>query len=185
MKCKLTISQEFRDMRDAKETGDKPLEVALSHFALKRVVAFLETGIALGLEPSPEFYFGGIDPSEFRDIHEFSVKYGFETIQEGLDAMAAECLEQIKCISLVFGDSTRPFLIKRRKFDELIGLLTSLPWSVLGTMELVEALDPRWIAPFLRAAFGSQLKPDTDRNVPAIGFAEEFEKSFTVRESEE
>ena len=160
--------------------GGQPIDVELSHFAIKRVLNYINTRAASDIDPSVECYFGGIGYKDFRDIYEFSVKFEIRTIKEGIGHMAKECLKSIKATSDGFKDRSYPFHILKDELNPLIDQLTSIPWSVLGTMNVIEALHPEWIAPCLRAAFGDDLKPSSDSKVPAENFAEEFRKHFNI-----
>ena len=174
------VSSVFADMRQTStHAGDQPIDVDLTHFALKRVLVFLYARVGNGLNPGATFWFGGIPRSDFRDTYEFAAKYDVKVLRTGLDAIAQNHLNAIKGTTDHYRNYSGPFRMPKPDIDKLIKNLTALPWSVVGTMRIMEVLDERLVVPCLRAAFGNDLGLVSQPDAPSEGFAEEFRKVFT------
>ena len=179
----------FMKTTGATPAADRIVDTGISHFALKRVLSFIDTRAVCSEVPQAACFFGDIDSSQFRDIYEFSVKFQCESVKHALDTLISDRMKEIKSISEQRGDHyddygyhRTPPHISTADRDRLIQLLTSVPLPLLGIPQVAEALRPEWRLHFLASAFDDTVKLSPHPQLDVEGFPAKFKALITVRQ---
>ena len=180
-------------MCEVAQSGGTPIELDLPSPALNRILAIINMRSSLGFDIPPNALYANINRTEFKHIYDFSVTYGFKNIKRALDVLMADCLNaiaKIKALSSVpptrafssysnYNPSNKP-RIPKIQLEQLTKLLTSVPFTLMGLVKVSEAMDPTWIVPFLRAAYGNDGQVNIEPQIDDQKFAKVFSEQFYV-----